>query len=50
MVEKSKSPFMAAAMAAKAVATNPKVPVTKTTQVQQAKAKKPVKSTNKRKE
>jgi hypothetical protein len=35
--KKSKNPFIAAAMAAKASAANPKVPGSKTTQVQQAK-------------
>jgi hypothetical protein len=36
--KKSKNPFVNAANAAKAVATNPKVPGTKTAQVQTAKA------------
>ena len=35
--KKSKNPFIAAAMAAKAAAANPKVPGSKTAQVQQAK-------------
>ena len=35
--KKSKNPFIAAAMAAKASAANPKVPGTKTAQVQSAK-------------
>jgi hypothetical protein len=37
--KKSKNPFIAAAMAAKAVAGNPSVPGAKTAQVQQAKFK-----------
>jgi len=35
--KKSKNPFIAAAMAAKAAASNPRVPGTKTAQVQNAK-------------
>jgi hypothetical protein len=35
--KKSKNPFIAAALAAKAAAANPKVPGNKTTQVQNAK-------------
>jgi hypothetical protein len=44
--KKSKNPFINAANAAKAVAANPRVPGTKTAQVQQAKAG-PQVSTNK---